>query len=159
MGLFRCLLVLSYWELEWCIKQYLLVHRSSIHLETLFFERFLKTWQTPRITLSRHSSCIFLPGQCLPLIFPTTTSLYGAQGRIRTGHTCILFIVKSKRWSKEKQVMQSRSKGASVWVDGWVDGYDLLLEIMAFLSRIIPISLFFWSCFFGMPSFLFLGQP
>jgi len=29
----------------------------------------------------------------------------------------------------EKQVMQSRSKGASVWVDGWMDGYDLLLEV------------------------------
>ena len=100
------------------------------------------------MTLSRHSSCISLPGQCLPLIFLTTTSLCGAQGRIRTGHTCILFIVKSKRGSMEKQVMQSRSKGASVWVDGWMDGYDLLLEVMAFLSRIIPmslLSLFFWD--------------
>ena len=57
-------------------------------------------------------------------------------------------------------------------MSGFMDGYDLLL--MAFLSRIIPMSLssfflrhgypffsffFFGSCFFGMPSFLFLGQP
>ena len=148
MGLFSCLLILGCWELEWCIKQYLLVHRSSVHLETPFFERFLKTWQSSRITLSRHSSCISLPGQCLPLIFPTTTSLCGAQGRIRTEHTCILLIVKSKRGSMEKQVMQSRSKGASVWVDGWMDGYGLLLEVMAFLSRIIPVSLFFFFFLF-----------
>ena len=38
--------------------------------------------------------------------------------------------------------MQSRSKGASVWVDGWLDGYGLLLEIMAFLSWIILVSFF-----------------
>ena len=41
-------------------------------------------------------------------------SIHGAQGRIRTWHTCILFIVKSKKESMEKKVMQSRSKGASV---------------------------------------------
>ena len=160
MGLFSCLLSLGCWELEQCIKQYLLVHISAIHLETLFLKDFWKHGKAPRITLSRHSSCISLPGQYLPLIFPTTTSLYGAQGRIRTGHTCILFIVKSKRGSMEKQVMQSRSKGASVWVDGWMDGYDLLLEVMAFLSRIIPMSLlsFFWDMATPFSLSLFLGH-
>ena len=34
-------------------------------------------------------------------------SIHGAQGRIRIGHTCILFIVNSNRGSMEKQVMQS----------------------------------------------------
>ena len=155
MGLFSYLLVLGCWKLERCIKWYLLVHRSAIHLEIFFLKEFWKHGKAPRITLSRHSSCISLPGQYLPLIFPTTTSLYGTQGRIRTGHTCILFIVKSNRGSTEKQVMQSRSKGASVWVDGWMDGYGLLLEIMAFLSWIIhvfcfwdmvtPFSQFFWA--------------
>ena len=154
MGLFSCLLVLGCWELEWCIKQYLLVHRSSIHLETLFFERFLKTWQSSRITLSRHSSCISLPGQCLPFIFPTTTSLCGAQGRIRTEYTCILFIVNSKRGSIEKQVMQSRSKGASVWIDGWIwltpwgNGFSLSNHpclSLSFLRHGYPFfSPFFW---------------
>ena len=155
MGLFGYLLVLGCWKSERCIKWNLLVHRSAIHLDILFFDFFFwKYGKAPRITLSRHSSCISLLGQYLPLIFPTTTSLYGVQGRIRTKHTCILFIVKSKRGSMEKQVMQSRSKGASVWVDGWMDGYDLLL--MAFLSRIIPMSLS--SSFFlrhGYPFFSF----
>jgi hypothetical protein len=41
-----------------------------------------------------------------------------SQNRVRTGHTCIPYIVKSKRGSTEKQVMQSRSKGASVWISG-----------------------------------------
>ena len=59
----------------------------------------------------------------MALIFLTTTSLCGDQGRIRIGHTCILFIVKSKRGSMEKQIMQSRSKGASVHVDRWMDGF------------------------------------
>ena len=122
MGLFSYLLVLGYWKSERCIKWYLLVHRSAIYLEILFWKNFWKHGKAPRITLSRHSSCISLPGQCLPLIFPTTTSLCGAQGRIRTGHTCILFIVKSKSGSMEKQVMHSRSKGASVWMDRWMNG-------------------------------------
>ena len=150
MGLFSYLLVLGCWKSERCIEWHLLVHRSAIHLEILFLKEFWKHGKAPRITLSRHSSCISLPGQYMPLIFPTTTSLYGAQGRIRTGHT--------------------RSKGASVWVDGWMDEYDLLLKVMSFLSQIIPVSFFFetWlppslsffgPCFFGMPSFLFLGQP
>ena len=105
---------------------------------------------------------------------PTTTSLYGAQCRIRTWHTCILFIVKSKRGSMEELVMLSRSKGASVGVDGWMDEYGLLLKVMSFLSRIIHVSLFFlrhgypffslhffwvmllWHAIF---SSFFLGQP
>ena len=157
MGLFSYLLVLGYWKSERCIKWYLLVHRSAIYLEILFWKYFWKYGKAPRITLSRHSSGISLPGQYLPLIFPTTTSLYGAQGRIRTGHTCILFIVKSKRGSMEKQVMQSWSKGASVWVDGWMDGYDLLLEVMAFLSQIIPNS-FFWDMVTSFFSLFFLGH-
>ena len=43
-------------------------------------------------------------------------------------------------------------------MSGWMDGYDLLLEVMAFLSQIIPISLFFRH---GYPLFLslfFLGH-
>ena len=74
----------------------------------------------------------------------------------------------------EKQVMQSRSKGASVWVvwmDGWMDGCGLLLEAMVFSFEssmslffrhgyppLFSFSLFFGSCFFGMPSFHFLGN-
>ena len=38
--------------------------------------------------------------------------------------------------------MQSQSKGASVGVDGWMDEYGLLLKVMSFLSRIIPVSFF-----------------
>ena len=150
MGLFNYILVLGCWKLERCIKWYLLVHRSAIYLEILFWKYFWKYGKAPRITLSRHSSCISLPGQYLPLIFPTTTSLYGAQGRIRTGHTCILFIVKSKRGSMEKQVMQSRSKGASVWVDGWIrltpwdNGFSLLNHpCLFFWDMVTPFSLFF----------------
>ena len=113
-------------SLSWAVESqngaysdtYLFIDPQSIW--RYFLKEFWKHGKAPRITLSRHSSCISLPGQYLPLIFPTTTSLYGAQGRIRTGHTCILFIVKSKRGSMEEQVMQSRSKGASVWVDGWI---------------------------------------
>ena len=51
------------------------------------------------------------------------------------------------------------------WMDGWMDRCGLLIEIMALLSRIIPVSFFLrhgypflsfflGSCFFGMPSFL-----
>ena len=46
MGLFSYLLVLGYWKSERCIEWYLLVNRSAIHLEILFFERILKTWQS-----------------------------------------------------------------------------------------------------------------
>ena len=109
------------------------------------------------------------PGQYLPSVFPTTINLCGAQGRIRTGHTCIPYIIKSKRRSMERQVMQSWSKGASVWVGGWMDmAYSLrhwfsLLTHPLFLNMATPSLLyflfFFGSCFFGMPSFPFLGQP
>ena len=54
--------------------------------------------------------------------------------------------------------MQSRSKGASVGVDGWMDEYGLLLKVMSFLSRFIPVSLFFET---WLPLFLssfFLGH-
>ena len=99
------------------------------------------------------------PGQYLPSIFPTVDKAFcGAQGRVRRRHTCIPYIVKSKRGFMEKQVMQSRSKGASVWVDGWMDEYGLLLKVMSFLSRIIPVSLFFET---WLPLFLssfFLGH-
>ena len=52
------------------------------------------------------------------------------------------------------------------WMDGWMDGCGLLLKVMVFalesslsLSLFLRhgypfLSLFFWSCFFGMPSFL-----
>jgi hypothetical protein len=40
-------------------------------------------------------------------------------------------------------------------MDGWMDGYDLLLEVMAFLSRIIPMSLS--SSFFETWLHLFLS--
>ena len=97
-------------------------------------------------------------GQCLPSVFPTATSLCGAQGRIRTWHTCIPYIVKSMRWSMEKQVMPSRSKGAGVWVDGWMWLY--LLNGNGFLSWIIlffetwlpPFSLSISSFFLGHAS-------
>ena len=56
----------------------------------------------------------FLTRAVFAFDLPNYYKLCEAQGRIRTRHTCILFIVKSKRGSVEKQVMQSRSKGASV---------------------------------------------
>ena len=46
----------------------------------------------------------------------------------------------------------------SGWMDGWMDGYGLLLDAMAFLSRITPIPLFlrygypFLSFFLGHAS-------
>ena len=111
------------------------------------------------MTLSRHSSCISLPGQYLPLIFPTAICLCGAQGRIRIGHTCILFIVKSKRGSTEKQVMQSRSKRCkcmSGWMDGWIwltpwgNGFSLSNHpYFFFLRHSYPL---FLSLFFGHAS-------
>ena len=42
-------------------------------------------------------------------------------------------------------------------MSGWMDGYGLLLEIMAFLSRIIPIS-FFWDMVTLFSLSLFLGH-
>jgi len=43
-------------------------------------------------------------------------------------------------------------------MDGWMDGYGLLLEVMAFLSRIIPMSLSFffetWLPLFSLSFFL-----
>ena len=94
-------------------------------------------------------------GQYLPSVFPTAKSLCGAQGRIRTGHTCIPYIVNSKRGPMEKQVMQSRSKGASVWVDGWMDvAYSLrqwfslsnhpCLSLSLFLRHGYPFFSLFW---------------
>ena len=41
---------------------------------------------------------------------------------------------------------------------GWVDGYDLLLEVIAFLSRIIPMSLFFETWLSLFLSLFFLGH-
>ena len=38
-------------------------------------------------------------------------------------------------------------------MSGWMDGYGLLLEVMAFLSRIIPVSLSFFLRH-GYPLFL-----
>ena len=132
MGLFSCLLVLGCWELEWWIT-----------LETLFFERFSFENMAKLQDNSLEALILyFLTRAVFPFDLPYYYKLCEAQGRIRTRHTCILFIVKSKRGSMEKQVMQSWSKGASVWVDRWMDGYDLLLEVMAFLSQIIP---FFWD--------------
>ena len=57
------------------------------------------------------------------------------------------------------------------WMDRWMDGCGLLLEVMVFSleSSLVSsflffrhgylfLSLFFGSCFFGMPSFLFFGN-
>ena len=97
---------------------------------------------------------------------------------VRTGHTCIPYIVKSKKGFMEKQVIQSRSRCACMWISGWVDdGMTYSSECWLPLSFIIPLFLFsffqtwlslfifssspflfFGPCFFGMPSFLFWGN-
>ena len=98
---------------------YLFIDPQSIW--RYFLERILKTWQSSQDNSLEALILYFLTRAVSAFDLPTTTRFCGAQGRIRTGHTCILFIVKSKRGSMEKQVMQSRSKRASVWVDGWMD--------------------------------------
>ena len=82
---------------------------------------------------SKHSTFIVLTRAVTAFGLPYYRySFCGAQGRVRTGHTSILYIVKSKSGSMEKQVMQSRSKGASVWMNGWMNEwwYDLLLKAL-----------------------------
>ena len=62
----------------------------------------------------------------------------------------------------EKQVMQSRSKGASVWVDGWMDGWiDVVYSLRHWFSfsNHPCLSLFFLR--HGYPfslSYFFLGH-
>ena len=56
-GFFSYLLVLSYWELEWLIKQYLLAHRSAIHLE-IFLKIFENVAKFPKMILSKHPTFI-----------------------------------------------------------------------------------------------------
>ena len=113
---------------------------------------------------SKHSTYIVLTKAVTAFGLPYYRyGFCGAQGRVTTGHTSILYIVKSKSESMEKQVMQSRSKGASVWVDGWMDEYGLLLEVMAFLSRIIlslSLFFFFWDMVtpFSLSFLFFLGH-
>ena len=167
MGLFSCLFVLGYWELEWCKKQYLFIDPQSIWRH--FLKDFWKYGKVPRITLLRHSTCISLPWQYMPLLFPTTTKPLW-----------------SSRWDKNRAYLHSiyckfkemihgeTSHAISIkrckCMSGWMDGCGLLLKVMAFslesslvsffLRHGYPfLSLFFGSCFFCMPSFFFLGQP
>ena len=55
-GASSLLLVLSCWELEWPIEQYLLIHRSAIHLE-IFLKRFFRNhgW-VPQMIFLDHST-------------------------------------------------------------------------------------------------------
>jgi hypothetical protein len=54
-------------------------------------------------------------------------------------------------------ILIKRCKCMSGWIDGWMDRYDLLLEVMALLSRIIPVSLFFFETWLPLFLSLFFG--
>jgi len=96
-------------------KQYSLVHRSAIHLEIFLKKIFESVAKFPKMIPSKHSTFIVLTRAVTAFGLPYYRyGFCGAQGRVTTGHTSILYIVKSKSESMEKQVMQSRSKGASV---------------------------------------------
>ena len=164
MGLFSYLLVLGCWELERFAKQYTLVHRSAIHLEVFLKKIFENMAKFPKMILSKHSTFIILT-RAVSAFNPSYNykAFVELKGRIRTGHTCIPYIVKLKRGSTEKKVL------VCGWMDEWWYGLPLralVLSLKTSLSSLffetwLPLShsVFFGSCFFGMPSFLFLGQP
>ena len=168
MGLFSYLLVLGCWESERCIEWYLLVHRSAIHLEILF-ERILKTWQSSQDNSLEALILYFLTRAVSafdPSYYykPLWTSRQDKNGAYLHYKYCK---VKERIHGETSHAISiKRCKCMGGWMNGWIQitpwGYGFFLSNnpYLFLDMVTPfLSLFFGSCFFGMPSFLFLGQP